>query len=88
MSSVPTLVGRSRWLVPATLGFSFLANDGEEWFTMVPTLGETLSRLPTGLPHPRWLDDVDQTHARVGIAFMGRPEVARTLARWYQRLGA
>lgn len=62
---------RKRWLVPLSLAVSFLANDGEELATLVPTLPDTLARLPLDKPLPKWVYEVDQVHINTGITMMG-----------------
>lgn len=62
---------RQRWTVPLSLVVSFLANDGEEVLTVVPTLSASLDALPAGVPVPSWLRNLDQRHANAGIAMMG-----------------
>lgn len=62
---------RQRWTVPLSLAVSFLANDGEEFLTLVPTWPDVLDRLPVDVSVPSWVRDVDQCHVNVGIAMMG-----------------
>ena len=69
------LEGHKRWTVPLSLALSFLANDGEELLTIVPSLPETLDRVSERtagrVPIPGLLRDIDQTHINVGVAMMG-----------------
>ncbi len=66
------LQGSDWWLVPLSLGLSFLANDGEELITMERTLPATLDRLPRWWPVPRSIvRTFDATHVRVGISVIG-----------------
>lgn len=62
---------RQRWAVPLSLAVSFLANDGEEFVTLVPTLHKTLAALPSWVRVPSWCRRVDQRHVNVAIAMMG-----------------
>lgn len=66
-----TLDDRHRWLVPLSLAVSFIANDGEEALTMVPTMERTLDALPSWIPVPPWSRRIDQRHVNVAIAMMG-----------------
>ncbi|MEL4359327.1 MULTISPECIES: HXXEE domain-containing protein [unclassified Luteococcus] len=52
MPAAPTddaLDNRERWLVPLSLGASFLANDGEELLTMAPTTGISQTHVRVGI---------------------------------------
>ncbi|PID95910.1 MAG: HXXEE domain-containing protein [Actinomycetales bacterium] len=61
---------RDRWLVPVSLAVSFVANDGEELITYVPTLRESVDALPARVWLPRWARTIDQRHINVAIAMM------------------
>lgn len=62
---------RQRWTIPLSLALSFIANDGEELLTLVPTLPKTLDALPPWIRVPAWSRRIDQRHVNTGIAMMG-----------------